>query len=139
MAKDQFNPRYLTEKEAIIINAAVIKKYTPKEQVGVKDRHLLLSALGRPQQSAFGDDAYLTIFEKAAALYASISQNHAFHNANKRTGFACLKQFLWLNGYQFLVPQKEAENYTVFLVGEKPPIEDIAEWIKEYSVTRRQI
>lgn len=136
MTENQINPRYLTEKEAIIINAAVIKKYTPKEQAGVKERHLLLSALGRPQQSAFGVDAYPTIFDKAAALYASISQNHAFHNGNKRTGFACMKQFLWVNGYQFLVGQKEAEDYTVFLVEEKPPIKDIADWIKEHSITR---
>lgn len=133
---DQLNPRYLTEKEAIILNAAIIKKYTPKEQIGVKERHLLLSALGRPQQSVLGSDAYPGIFDKAAALYASISQNHAFHNGNKRTGFACMKQFLWLNGYQFLVNQKEAEDYTVFIVNEKPSIEDIAEWIKEYSTAR---
>ncbi|WP_152655828.1 type II toxin-antitoxin system death-on-curing family toxin [Oceanobacillus sp. CFH 90083] len=133
---EQLNPRYLTEKEAIILNAAVIKKYTPKEQVGVKDTSLLLSALGRPQQTVFGDDAYPTIFGKAAALYASISQNHAFHNGNKRTGFACMKQFLWLNGYQFLVNQKEAEDYTVFIVEEKPSIEDIAKWLKDYSTKR---
>ncbi len=36
--------RYLTEKEVTLINEAVIRKYTSEEQVGVKDRSLLLSA-----------------------------------------------------------------------------------------------
>lgn len=128
--------RYLTEKEVILINAAVIKKYTPKEQIGVKDRNLLLSALGRPRQSVFGEDAYSEIWGKAAALYASISQNHAFHNGNKRTAFASMKQFLWVNGYQFRADQKEAEDFTVLLVERKPPIKYIADWIETYAELR---
>lgn len=124
--------RYLTEKEVILINAAVIKRYTPKEQIGVFNRHMLLSALERPRQSAFGEDAYPTLWDKVASLYASLSQNHAFYNGNKRTGFSSMKQFLWVNGYRFDANQKEVEDYTVFLVVQKPPIEYISDWIKTY-------
>lgn len=106
--------------------------------MGVKDPALLDSAINRPKQSAFGDDAYPTISHKAAALYSSIAQNHAFHNANKRTAFAAMKQFLWVNGYQFLAPQKVAEDFTVELVDTKPPMEiqKIAEWIEIYTKER---
>lgn len=128
--------RYLTDKEVIIINALVIKRYTPKEMIGVKDNHLLQSALGRPQQSVFGEDAYPTIFEKAAALYASLSQNHAFHNGNKRTGFASMKQFLWVNGYQLTASEKTAEDFTVYVVKSKPSIKEISDWIKVNSRKR---
>lgn len=128
--------RYLTEKEVTLINEAVIRKYTPEEQVGVKDRSLLLSALGRPKQSAFGEDAYPDIFSKAAALYASLAQNHSFHNANKRTALFSLIQFLWLNGYRFVAPQKVAEDYTVFVVNEKPEIKYIVKFIEEWTETR---
>lgn len=128
--------RYLTEKEVTLINAAVIKKYTPEEQVGVKDRSLLLSALGRPKQSAFGEDAYPDTFSKAAALYASLAQNHPFYNANKRTALFSLIQFLWMNGQRFIAPQKVAEDYTVFVVREKPEIECIAKFIKEWTEAR---
>ena len=41
--------------------------------------------MNRTKQSAFGEEAYPSIFEKAAELFESLAQNHAFHNANKRT------------------------------------------------------
>lgn len=128
--------RYLTEKEVILINTAVIQKYTPLERIGVKDEHLLLSALGRPQQSVLGEDAYPTIFRKAAALYASLAQNHAFFSANKRTGLFAMIQFLWLNGYQYKAPQHVAEDYTVYVVRQKPPVGEIAVEIESWCVTR---
>lgn len=113
--------RYLHQKELILINATLIKRYSPGEQMGVEDTGLLDSAINRPKQSAFGDEAYHTIWLKAAALYSSIAQNHAFHNANKRTAFAAMKQFLWVNVYQSIAPQKEVEEFTVDLVATKPP------------------
>jgi death on curing protein len=128
--------KYLTDKQVILLNALMIERYTPNEQKGVKNVGLLQSALARPKQSAFGQEAYPTIWEKASALLASLSQNHAFHSANKRTGFASMKQFLWINGYNLVVDQKEAEDFTVMVVTEKPSIEEIAEWIKRNSVRR---
>lgn len=44
-------------------------KYSPDEQIGVKEMNLLESALHRPKQSVLGKDAYPTIYEKAAALF----------------------------------------------------------------------
>lgn len=97
---------------------------------------MLSSAIARPRQTVFGEDAYSTMWKKAAALYASISQNHAFHNGNKRTAFASMTQFLWLNGYQFHAGQKEAEDYTVSLVTEKPGIKGISSWIEKHTSPR---
>ncbi|CAM3960183.1 type II toxin-antitoxin system death-on-curing family toxin [Geobacillus sp. FSL K6-0789] len=128
--------RFLTEKEIIFLNALLIEKYTPEEQKGVKFPELLNSAVNRPKQSAFGQDAYPTLWLKAAALYASLCQNHPFHNANKRTGFAAMKQFLWLNGYLLAAPEKEAEEYTVKVVTDKPSIEEIAMWIETWAKKR---
>ena len=132
--------RYLHHKELILINAMLIKRYSPGEQIGIKDTALLDSAINRPKQSAFSEEAYPTIWLKAAALYSSIAQNHAFHNANKRTAIASMKQFLWVNGYQFFAPQEEAENYTVTLVNTKPPIEiqEVAEWIEKHSEEKQK-
>lgn len=63
--------RFLTEKEIIFINAMVVKQYTPTEEIRVKEPSLLNSAVNRPKQSAFGEDAYPTIWLKAAALFES--------------------------------------------------------------------
>ena len=86
--------RYLTVQEVIAIHFVIMERYSPKEQKGVKDPALLESAVYRPQQSVFGQDAYPTIFEKAAALFESLAKNHCFYNANKRTAFVSLIQFL---------------------------------------------
>ena len=48
----------------IEINSTVVKLYSPSERIGVKDYTMLDSAINRTKQSAFGEDAYKTIFEK---------------------------------------------------------------------------
>jgi prophage maintenance system killer protein len=57
--------RFLTVQEVIAINITAIQKYSPGEQIGVKSSSLLESAILRPKSSAFGDDAYPTLFEKS--------------------------------------------------------------------------
>ncbi|WP_155769446.1 Fic family protein [Mycobacterium asiaticum] len=48
---------------------------------------LLESAVLRPQATTFGDDAYPTTHEKAAALLHSLTRNHPFVDGNKRTAW----------------------------------------------------
>ena len=64
----------------------------------VIDEGLLQSAVARPQASAFGEDAYPTLWDKAAALLHSLARNHAFVDGNKRAAWASAWAFLWLNG-----------------------------------------
>lgn len=121
--------RYLSVQEAIAINVALIQKYSPGEQIGVKDFGLLESAVLRPQSSAFEKDAYPTVFEKAAALFESLGQNHPFQNANKRTAFTALVIFLQLNGYHFVMNQKAAEDMTVDMVNHHFSFQDLTQII----------
>lgn len=129
------NPiRYLTSQEVIAINVAMIQKYSVGEHIGVKSPHLLESALHRPKSSAFGEDAYLSIWEKSSALFESLGQNHPFQNANKRTAFTALLLFLRYNGYRFIMDQKQAENFTVDMVNHKFTFQELTSLIKEYSI-----
>jgi death-on-curing protein len=66
---------------------------------GVKDRGLLESAVGRPHQTVFGQDAYPTVTDKAVALFHSLVSNHPFHDGNKRTAVTALQHFLLANGF----------------------------------------
>ncbi|QGG54408.1 type II toxin-antitoxin system death-on-curing family toxin [Paenibacillus sp. B01] len=111
--------RYLSVAEAIAINVAMIRVYSPGEQVGVKEAGLLESAFHRPQTSVLGQDAYPTIFDKAAALFESLGQNHPFHNANKRTAFTAMVISLRYNQQQFIMDAKEAEDFTVDMVNHR--------------------
>jgi death-on-curing family protein len=66
---------------------------------GCRDINLLESAVARPFQSAFGEDAYPTLLEKAVAFFHSLNSNHPFHDGNKRTAIIALDDFLVANGY----------------------------------------
>lgn len=126
--------RYLTDKEVIAINVAAIKKYSPGELLGVKDPGLLDSAINRPKQSAFGSDAYPSIYEKAAALFESIAQNHVFYNANKRTAFVSLVVFLRYNGYKLMITTEEAVAFTLGVVNHEYSELDVLNTIVRHSV-----
>jgi death-on-curing protein len=64
----------------------------------IGDYGLLESAVARPQATVFGEDAYPTIHEKAAALLQSLATNHALIDGNKRTAFVSTALFYELNG-----------------------------------------
>jgi death-on-curing family protein len=70
---------------------------------GLRDAGLLESAVARPFQSAFGEDAYPTVFEKAVALFHSLNANHPFQDGNKRTAVIALSHFLLANDYWLVI------------------------------------
>ena len=63
----------------------------------IRDVGLLGSAVARPQTSIGGDDAYPTIWLKAAALLQSIVDNPALIDGNKRLGWLATAVFLEIN------------------------------------------
>ncbi|TPG74356.1 type II toxin-antitoxin system death-on-curing family toxin [Brevibacillus laterosporus] len=124
--------KFLTVREAISINSFLIKKYSPEEQLGVKDMSSLESAVYRPQTTAFQKPAYQNIFEMAAALLESLAKNHPFHNANKRTAFTAMVTFLFYNELIFVMDQKKAEDFVVDVVNHKYSFEEIAVVIEDH-------
>ena len=71
---------------------------------GVRDGALIESAVGRPFQSAFGQDIYPTTIEKGVALFHALIANHAFVDGNKRTAVTALDHFLLANGFVLGIP-----------------------------------
>ncbi|PWA13237.1 type II toxin-antitoxin system death-on-curing family toxin [Pueribacillus theae] len=124
---------YLTTNQVIAINAIQIRLYSPDEPMGVKDPNLLDSALNRPKQSVLGEDAYPSIYEKAAALFESLAKNHAFHNANKRTALASLIVFLKINHYSWVMGIEEEQDFTVDVVNNKYAFEEIVSIIESHT------
>ena len=79
----------------------------------VRDHGLLESALARPQASAFGEDAYPTLHEKAAALLHSLARNHALVDGNKRLALAGTLAFLGMNGFRLTLTNDEAYDFII--------------------------
>lgn len=91
---------FLTEDHVIRIHDAVLSTYGGA--AGLRDRHLLQSALGQPTASMDGHFLHRTIFQQAAAYLFHISRNHPFVDGNKRTAAETALLFLELNHYDFL-------------------------------------
>ena len=64
----------------------------------IRDVGLLGSAVARPRTTVGGEDAYPSIWSKAAALLESIVGNHALVDGNKRLGWLSTAVFLEING-----------------------------------------
>ena len=79
----------------------------------VRDHGLLESALGRPQATAFGEDAYSGIHEKAAALLHSLARNHALVDGNKRLALAATIAFYGMNGVRLTLTNDEAYDLVI--------------------------
>jgi death on curing protein len=99
---------FLTAEELLFVARRAIGA-----EVVVRDLGLLESAAARPQASAFGQDAYATIEERAAALVHSLVNNHALVDGNKRLGLAGLIAFLGVNGYRLTWSNDEAYGFIV--------------------------
>lgn len=99
----------------------------------VRDLGLLDSALSRPRASLFGQDAYPSIYLKAAALMESIILNHPMIDGNKRSSWFGLNAFLLLNGLVIEADQVEAYEFVPGIATKKIDIESSANWIEKHS------
>ena len=76
--------------------------------VQVRDVGLLEAATARPHASAFGEDAYPSVHQKAAALLHSLVRTQALVDGNKRLGLAALIAFYGMNGLRLTFSNDEA-------------------------------
>lgn len=123
--------KFLSEAEVIAINERMVSKYGGLH--GVKDLHMLRLAVGRPQMSVAFQDAYKTVFDKAAALFHSIINNHPFLDGNKRTSLFSAVLFLEYNGWSIEFKRKEAVKFTRQAHNQDYTVEQISKWFKEHS------
>lgn len=70
----------------------------------VRDLGLLEAALARPRASVYGDDAYPSLDEKAAALLHSLVTSHPLVDGNKRLAWVAARLFYLLNDADIAAP-----------------------------------
>ncbi len=123
---------YLTLRELVAVGERAIG-----DALVIRDAGLLESALARPQATAFGEDAYATLEEKAAALMHSLARNHALVDGNKRLALAGLIAFPGVNGRRLTLTNDEAYDLTMAVAtGELDEVGVIADRIRASSEPR---
>jgi death-on-curing protein len=104
----------------------------------VRDHGLLESALARPQATAFGEDAYPTIHDKAAALMHSLARNHALVDGNKRLALAATIAFHGMNGVRVTLTNDEAYDLVIAVAtGKLDDVNPIAVLLGAHTAARR--
>jgi death-on-curing protein len=105
------------------------------ERVGfkVKDPGLLGSALARPEMTIYGQDAYPTLWEKAAALFESIIRNHPMFDGNKRTAWISVNIFLQLNGHKLRADANSAFKFVLGVANKELELKAAAKWLDGHS------
>lgn len=95
---------YLSVADLLEIAAGVLGEFA------IRDPGALASAAGRPQATIFGEEAYPTFAEKAAALMHSLARNHPLVDGNKRLAWSAMRVFCLINGRDVDLSVDEAET-----------------------------
>jgi death-on-curing protein len=113
---------YLDLTDLVAVGKAVLPR--PME---VRDWGLVESALARPRATVFGEEAYPSVFDKAAALLLSLVTNHPLVDGNKRVGFTAAALFLRKNGFVLRFEQDEAYDFVISVAdGTRREVADVA-------------
>ncbi len=99
------------------------------DDVAVRDAGLLAAAAARPWTTVFGDGAYPTFEEKAAALLQSLVRNHALVDSNKRLAWSACRVFHLVNQRDLTYTVDEAEQMMVTAAAGGMDVADIATWL----------
>jgi death-on-curing protein len=97
--------------------------------IGVRDYGLLDRALARPLNHASYGEPDLA---ELAALYAiAIARNHPFVDGNKRTAFAAMVTFIWLNSADFAPTEVDATMTTLRLAADEIQDDEFITWVRD--------
>lgn len=79
----------------------------------IRDLGLLHAAAERPATTLYGERAYPTIHEQAAAMMQSLARNHALVDGNKRLSWLAMVVFYGLNGLELDAPDDDAYDLVI--------------------------
>jgi len=117
---------FLDLYDVIFINAKILGG-----TARLRNWSVLESAVARPMASAFGEDGYPTLHEKAAALLHSLVLNHAFVDANKRTATIATIAFLVRNDFDVTWQPQEALDFIIEIAQGKRGVSEISQWLSQ--------
>lgn len=122
---------YLTPAEIYAIAEEVLGR-----RPDVRDRHLLRSAAARPMLHAFGEDAYPTLLDKAAALLHSLAAHHLFYDGNKRAAARAVVVFLERNGLRPTWSAGEAYDFILEVAQSRHTVESVSAWLAQHTTSK---
>ena len=122
------DPRWLSIELVLAIHARQIAEHGGLD--GIRDRGMLESALGRPE-NAFAYRGELDSAGLSAAYAFGIARNHPFSDGNKRTAMIACELFLNLNGWELAATDADLYPVIVQLAAGEYSEGALAAWLRE--------
>jgi len=118
---------YLTPEEIRLIHQIMLERYGGLS--GEHESGMIDFLAEKPSQVLWGQELYPGLFLKAAIIMHGFATNQYFCDGNKRTAYACMANFLELNGYMIHLEDDELYNMTMKVANKEVSVEELAEWV----------
>lgn len=118
---------YLTYVEAVWLHIRLMRRLG-ETRYGVASRHLVESALARPQQAAAFESADL--YRQAATLFYGLVKNHPWVGGNKRTATVLMEYFLSRNGMELAAESKDIIKLSLSVESDEWRTGEIETWLR---------
>lgn len=120
---------FLSVADLLEIAAGVLDEWA------VRDAGMLAAAAARPLTTVFGEEAYPTFEEKAAALLHSLVRDHALVDGNKRLAWSACRVFHLINRRDLTYSVDEAEQMMLTAAAGDMDVADIATWLRNHAAS----
>ena len=80
----------------------------------------------------FGEDAYPTFVDKAAALMHSLARNHPLVDGNKRLAWSATRAFCLLNAHDIRYEVDAAEAFVLAVAAGEMDVPEMALWLQAH-------
>ena len=124
-------PIWMEKPEVLVAHSRQLAEHGGSD--GIRDEHLLDSALAKPR-SVFAYEDAATLPRLAAAYAFGIARNHAFVDGNKRTALVIAEGFLRFNGLKVVAPPEEKYLTFLHLAEGLLSEEEMAAWSTSHAV-----
>lgn len=121
----------LTLEHILALHVLAIQQFGGSD--GIRDLGRIEAAIATQRQEVFGEELYVDMFTKAAALARGIIGDHPFQDGNKRTAMLVATTFLEINGHTLIAKKGELEDFAVSIATDHLDIATIASWFEKHS------
>lgn len=122
---------YLSAAQILFVHHRLME--TTGGSHGLRDMGGLQAAVARPMATFDGQELYLDLFAKAAALLESLISNHPFVDGNKRTAIAAAGLKLRRNGRPLAATQEELFEFTMQMATGEGGLKDARDWLARHA------
>jgi death on curing protein len=125
--------RYLTPTDLIAIHELLMAEFGGMRGITEAGFGRLEAAVAAPQASMFGEELYVGVVSKAAALCQAIVRAHPFSDGNKRVALVALDLFLEANSSALMATNDQAYATIMALARGEMAHAALAAWVEQYS------